>query len=62
MSSELRMLRVQQVAEKLAIAVPTVWEWARKGRLPAPIRMGSVTVWSSEILDEWIRAQYQEAA
>lgn len=60
--SELRMLRVEDVALKLSIAVSTVWLWARQGKIPGPRKVGATTVWSSEQIDEFIRSQFSEAA
>lgn len=38
--------RVPVVAALFSVSVPTVWRWARDGRLPAPTKRGGVTLWN----------------
>lgn len=37
--------RLPVVCALFGISAPTVWRWARTGRLPAPIKHGGVTAW-----------------
>lgn len=39
------LARVKTVSALFDCSVPTVWRWARTGRLPAPLRVGGVTGW-----------------
>jgi predicted DNA-binding transcriptional regulator AlpA len=36
-------LRVQQLAQRWAVSVPTVWRWAADGKTPAPVRLSPGT-------------------
>jgi len=49
------LLRAKDVAGKLKIAVSTVWTWTREGRLPAPAKMGTTTVWHSDQIEQFMR-------
>lgn len=39
------LARVGTVSMLFACSVPTVWRWAKAGKLPAPVRVGGVTGW-----------------
>jgi predicted DNA-binding transcriptional regulator AlpA len=39
------LARVATVRALFDCSVPTVWRWAKNGRLPAPVRVGGVTGW-----------------
>ncbi|MGQ7242941.1 helix-turn-helix transcriptional regulator [Salinicola sp. V024] len=36
-----KFLSVKQVATRYGVSVPTVWNWARDGRIPAPIKIST---------------------
>lgn len=58
-------LRVSQVADKLGIAVSTVWWWARESRhdFPKPVHIGSrISVWNEAEIEEWIAKRKERAA
>ena len=46
------LLRVWDVAKMLGIKPPTVWKWARLGKIPKPVKVSHrVTAWKkSELL------------
>ena len=49
------VLRAKQAAAYLGIHEKTVWQWAREGRLPQPIRQGRrCSVWKVEDLDAYL--------
>ncbi|WP_373190806.1 helix-turn-helix transcriptional regulator [Halomonas sp.] len=56
-------LTVRQVADRLAISVPTVWRWAReRPDFPKPHRIGpAATRWRLDDLEAW-EAKQGEAA
>lgn len=40
-------VRVHVVATIYGVSVPTVWRWARDGRIPSPRKLGpGTTVWN----------------
>jgi len=45
-------LTATQVAERYSVSVPTVWTWAREGRLPKPHKLAeNTTRWRLSELD-----------
>lgn len=48
-------LTVRQVADRLAVSVPTVWRWAReRADFPKPQRLGpAATRWRLDDLEAW---------
>ncbi len=52
-----RLLTVHDVAEILAIAPETVRKWARQGRLPAPLRVGSKLRFDALEIQNWVAEQ-----
>lgn len=51
--------RVPVVAALFGVSIPTIWRWARDGRLPAPTKRGGVTTFNVGALR---RAQAGESA
>ncbi|MES9949345.1 MAG: AlpA family phage regulatory protein [Candidatus Thiodiazotropha sp.] len=48
-----RFLPAKKVADRYGVCVSTIWQWARDGILPAPIKFGQrCTRWDSDKLDE----------
>ena len=39
------LARVATVRMLFDCSVPTVWRWAKTGKLPAPVRVGGITGW-----------------
>ena len=39
------LARVATVRILFDCSVPTVWRWAKTGKLPAPVRVGGITGW-----------------
>ena len=39
------LIRVHTVSVLFSCSVPTVWRWAKSGKLPAPVRVVGVTGW-----------------
>ncbi len=53
-----RVLRVPKVAEKLSISVSTVWQYARQGKIPKPIKLSPrVSVWKESDIDAFLEQQ-----
>ncbi|MBN9208184.1 MAG: helix-turn-helix domain-containing protein [Microbacterium ginsengisoli] len=55
-----RLLTVDDVAERLQVAVKTVYQWrARKPEAygPPAIKVGKYLRWKPEVVDAWIDAQ-----
>lgn len=50
----IELLRAKDVAARLKIGVSTVWLYVKTGRLPAPTKWGTATVWNSRDIDAFI--------
>ena len=50
-----RLLRLQQVLERIPVSKSTWWAGVRSGRFPESIRMGErCTMWQESDIDAWI--------
>jgi excisionase family DNA binding protein len=45
---------VNAVAEKFSCSARTVYRLSDSGRMPAPLRLGSLVRWDLEEIDNWI--------
>jgi len=54
MENELRLLNVNEVAERLGCSTRQVYRLADAGKMPRPIKLGGLVRWASESLDAWI--------
>ncbi len=58
-----RILRANELAERLGISRTTLWRWERAGRLPRKRRVGpNVTGWLESEIEEWWAAQTTQGA
>jgi predicted DNA-binding transcriptional regulator AlpA len=55
-------IRLPVVAALNGVSTVTVWRWSAAGRLPAPVKMGGVTVWNVGALRRAMSASVQPAA
>jgi predicted DNA-binding transcriptional regulator AlpA len=54
MNESLTLLRVRDVASKLAVDVRQVWKLVADGRFPAPLKISRSSRWRSADVDAWI--------
>ena len=47
---------VQQVADRLGCSARHIYRLSDAGRMPAPVRLGSLVRWSRVAIDEWVAA------
>ena len=53
--NNVRLIRIQEVMNKVGIARSTVWYMVKKGKLPRPRKLSPrVTVWVESEIDEYI--------
>jgi excisionase family DNA binding protein len=53
-----RVVRPNELAERLGVARTTLWRWQREGRLPSPQLVGpNVRGWLEADLDQWWEAR-----
>ena len=51
-----QLLDVQAVAEMLGCSTRTVYRLSDAGRMPAPVKLGTLVRWNRSAVDEWIAA------
>ena len=51
-----RLLDAKAVAKLLGVSARTVWRLSDGGRMPRPVRLGSLVRWKSDEIDDWISA------
>ena len=51
---DLRMLRVEQVAELLSVSRNTIYRMVKAGRFPEPIKLGGNTLFSNMEIRLWL--------
>jgi len=49
-----RLLRLPQVMDRLGIARSTVYKFVKLGIIPAPIKLGTASVWVESQIDDCI--------
>jgi predicted DNA-binding transcriptional regulator AlpA len=54
---QLVFLSKQQVLDRIPITGPTLWNWSRAGKFPAPRYIGSRTVWIEAEVDAWMQSR-----
>jgi predicted DNA-binding transcriptional regulator AlpA len=50
-------LSKNQVLERIPVSGPTLWNWSRTGKFPAPRFIGSRTVWVEAEVDTWMQSR-----
>lgn len=48
------LLDVGEVAAKLHVSKRTVYRLSDAGRMPRPVRLGSLVRWGRQAIDEWV--------
>jgi len=51
-----KLMTVQDVAEQLQCSPRTIYRLADTGRMPPPVRLGSLVRWSRHAIDAWVVA------
>lgn len=56
------LLKIEQVAQRLAVARRTIWRWLAQGKLPPPLRLSKTCVrWRSEDIEAHLTRLVQES-
>jgi excisionase family DNA binding protein len=55
-SSAAKLLDVQAVAKMLGCSARHVYRLSDSGKMPGPVRLGSLVRWSKASIEEWIAA------
>lgn len=51
---QVELLTKEQVAQRLQLSIRTIYRKWQDGEMPAPIKLGHVIRWRSDVIDEWI--------
>ena len=63
MTQECEVLTPSQVAIMLVVARTTVFQWIRRGEIPAPMKVSARHVfWRRSTIEAWLQAKEAEAA
>ena len=52
-----RMLRSDEIAEKVGVQAQTIRRWAISGDFPKPRKVGRILLWNSADVEGWIEAR-----
>ena len=60
----LRLLNINQVAQKIGMSKPTIYNWIKTGYFPASTLFGEgkrqLARWNEEEIDDWIKQHYTQ--
>jgi excisionase family DNA binding protein len=54
--ARVRLVTVEEVAERLAVSTRTVWRLVSAGKIVPPFKVGGATRWREEELSRWMSA------
>jgi len=53
-SAQAALLTVDEVARMLNCSVRTVYRLVDQGRIPRPLKLGALSRWSRDVIEQWI--------
>jgi prophage regulatory protein len=59
MNRVLKLIRIEDVAQKTTLAKSTIWLKISQGDFIRPTRIGGISVWKESDVDAWIESQFQ---
>lgn len=62
MSEDLKLLRIEDVANKTTLAKSTIWLKISQGDFIPPARIGGISVWKESDVDAWIQKHFNKSA
>ena len=52
------ILRLPEVAKRIGLSRSTIWQYARQGKFPKPVKLGVRAVgWRESELNDWIESR-----
>jgi len=61
MNRVLKLIRIEDVAQKTTLSKSTIWLKIAQGDFIRPTRIGGISVWRESDVDDWIESQFQNA-
>jgi excisionase family DNA binding protein len=59
-SSDQRLLTIEQVATLLAVSRACIRKWLASGFLPRPLKLGRLVRWERDTIADWLAQQRQQ--
>jgi len=59
MNRVLKLIRIEDVAQKTTLAKSTIWLKISQGDFIRPTRIGGISVWKESDVDAWIESQFK---
>jgi len=53
-TKQIELLTKEEVAKRLQLSVRTIYRKSQDGEMPAPVKVGRVVRWRSDVIDNWI--------
>lgn len=50
-----RLIRLPELTDRLGIGKTKLYDMVKNGQFPKPVKLGNVSVWSSDSVGEWIK-------
>lgn len=55
-------LNAREVREKFSVSRQTIWEWRKRHGFPEPHKLGGVSRWCEQEVEEWAEEQKRQTA
>ena len=59
MNRVLKLIRIEDVAQKTTLAKSTIWLKISQGDFIRPTRIGGISLWKESDVDAWIESQFK---
>lgn len=53
-------LRIKDVLRKVPVSRPTIYRMIEKNEFPRPVKIGSVSLWPENEVNDWMTSKVQE--
>ncbi len=61
MTTRFAFLRLPALIERVGLSRAQIYRLVQRGEFPRPVRIGSVSVWPSDEIDNWMREHVERA-
>ncbi len=49
-----KVLRMKELPDVVGAKPSTIYTWIREGKFPAPKKMNRISIWSKDVVDNWV--------
>ena len=46
--------RMKELPDVVSAKASTIYTWIREGKFPAPKKMNRISIWSKDVVDNWV--------